>query len=136
MQTEFEKDLINADSLTLAQEAVKILIEKKGVDVKLFDVRETSAITDFYINVTGRSSLHVSSLADEMDFTLCERGAKPGKIEGKRGNSWLLIDYIDVIVNVFDKEARGFYDFERLLPKESMVDISDLVKAVDEKFSK
>lgn len=128
------QDLFKCDSLKLAEEAVKILIEKKGIDVRLYDVRETSAITDFYINVTGRSSLQVSSLADDVDFKLSERGVNPGRIEGKRGNSWLLVDYMDVIINVFDKEARSFYDFERLLPKESLVDIQYLVEEVDKKL--
>ena len=127
-------ELENATAEQLAREIVKILIEKKGVNVALFDVREKTAVTDFYVNVTGRSSTHVASLADEVDYLIGLKGKNSARIEGRQGNSWILVDYLDVIVNVFDKEAREFYNFERLLPKGSEVDISDIIKEVDDKF--
>ena len=68
------KDLMNADSGTLAREAVKILLERKAINVTLFDVREKSSVTDFYVNATGRSSTQVAALADEVDAKLSERG--------------------------------------------------------------
>ena len=134
MYTEKPKDLINVSSDTLAREAVKILLEKKGIDVKLYDVREGASITDFYIVATGRSLTHVSSLADDLCTLLGERGRPEARVEGKRGNSWILVDYLDVIVNIFDKEARSFYNFERLLDTDSVVNIDDLVIEVDKKF--
>lgn len=127
-------ELENATAEELARAIVKILIEKKGIDVTLFDVREKTAVTDFYVNVTGRSSTHVSSLADEVDYLIGLKGKSSARIEGRQGNSWILVDYLDVIVNVFDREARDFYNFERLMPEGSKVDISDIVKEVDEKF--
>ena len=60
-------ELENASAEELAKAIVKILIEKKGVNVSLFDVREKTAVTDFYVNVTGRSSTHVASLADRSE---------------------------------------------------------------------
>ena len=128
------KDLINTDSTTLAREAVKILIEKKGINVTLFDVREKSSVTDYYINVTGRSSSNVAALADEVDVKLSERGRTPLRTEGKRGNTWILVDFGDVIVNVFDRASRDFYNLDRHFPEESRLDISDLVAEVDAKF--
>ncbi|MBR2343841.1 MAG: ribosome silencing factor [Clostridia bacterium] len=119
----------------LAREAVKILIEKKGVQVCLYDVRETSPITDYYINVTGRSLNQVAALADYLFDGLSERGRRAARIEGKRGDGWILVDYHDLIVNVFDKEAREFYDLDRLFPRESLIDITDEIRAVDEKMS-
>ena len=127
-------ELENASAEELAKAIVKILIEKKGVNVSLFDVREKTAVTDFYVNVTGRSSTHVASLADEVDYLIGLKGKNSARIEGRQGNSWILVDYLDVIVNVFDKEAREFYNFERLLPQGSEVDISDIIKEVDDKF--
>lgn len=127
-------ELENASAEELAKAIVKILIEKKGVNVSLFDVREKTAVTDFYVNVTGRSSTHVASLADEVDYLIGLKGRNSARIEGRQGNSWILVDYLDVIVNVFDKEAREFYNFERLLPQGSEVDISDIIKEVDDKF--
>ena len=131
---EITKDLINADSGTVAREAVKILIEKKALNVSLFDVREKSSITDYYVNATGRSASNVAALADEVDEKLSERGVTPLRMEGKRGNGWILVDFGDVIVNIFDKSAREFYSLDRHFPEEGQVDISDLVAEVDAKF--
>ena len=128
------KDLLGCDSGTLAREAVKILIEKKALNVALFDVRESSSITDYYVNVTGRSSSQVSSLADEVDGKLAERGRAALRTEGRRGNSWILVDFGDVIINVFDRESRDFYNLDRHLPEGSQLDISDLVAEVDAKL--
>ncbi len=128
------KDCLCATSEYLAKEACKILLEKKGISVKLYDVREAESITDFYIVVTGRSLTHVASLSDDLSTLLDERGRACERTEGKRGNSWILVDYLDVIVHIFDREAREFYNFERLLPADSLVDITELIAEVDKKF--
>lgn len=128
-------ELKNTTSDILANEAVKILIEKKGLDIKLFDVKNGTGITDFYINATGRSLTHVAALADEMCELLSNRGRSELRIEGKRGNGWILVDYGDVIINIFDKESRTFYNFDRLLPADGEKDISPLVAEVDEKLN-
>ena len=119
----------------LSSEAVKLLLEKQGMSVKLYDLREKEAITDYYINVTGKSNMHVTSLADDLvDFT-CENGRAPLRVEGRSTGAWVLVDYGDVIVNVFDKASREFYDLDRLLPKECSVDITHLEDEVDLKFA-
>lgn len=135
MILENTSELANAESSLIADEAVKLLIEKKAIDIKLYNVSENSGITDFYINCTGRSSTHVSSLADEVVDNLERRGKTALRVEGRQGNSWLLVDFGSVIINVFDSESRSYYNFDRLLPAESLVDISELVKEVDKKFS-
>jgi len=126
--------LVNADSLTVAKAAVYVLIEKKALDVKLYNVSEDSSITDFYVNVTGRSSTNVASLADEVTYKLGLSGRDPLRVEGRSGNSWILVDYGDVIVNIFDRESRDFYNFDRLLPEASLTDISDVISEVDKKY--
>ena len=127
-------ELKNASSDVLSHEIVKILIEKKAIDVKLFDVKEGTGVTDFYINATGRSNTHVASLADDICELIAVRGRNELRVEGKRGNGWILVDYGDVIVNVFDKESRNFYNFDRLLPVEGEQDISNLIAEVDAKL--
>ena len=127
-------DLRNAESGQVAREAVKILLEKKGINVALFDVREKSSVTDYYINVTGRSGSNVAALADEVDVKLSEMGRAPLRTEGRRGNSWILVDFGDVIVNVFDRASRDFYNLDRHFPEGSQLDISELVAEVDAKF--
>lgn len=127
-------ELRNASSDVLSNEIVKILIEKKAIDVKLFDVKEGTGVTDFYINATGRSNTHVASLADDICELIAQRGRNELRVEGKRGNGWILVDYGDVIVNVFDKESRTFYNFDRLLPAEGEQNISELIAEVDAKL--
>lgn len=134
MEAERTNELTSVSSEVLAKEIVKVLLEKKGIDVTLYDVREKTSVTDFYVNATGRSSTHVASLADDVDYLIDLRGRKSERIEGRRGNTWILVDYLDVIVNVFDKESREFYNFERLLPEGSKVDITDLIQEVDSRF--
>ena len=129
-----KNELVNVTAEKLAKEITKLLIEKKALDVRLFDVREKTSVTDFYVNVTGRSSTQVSALADDVSDFTAEHGRRALRVEGRAGNSWLLVDYGDVIVNVFDKSSREFYSFDRHLPEESAVDISDLISEVDKKF--
>ena len=127
-------ELKNADSELLAKELTKILIEKKALDIRLFATGEENPITSFYINVTGNSSTHVSSLADEIVYQAELRGRRAGHVEGGRGAGWILVDFGDVIVNVFDRASREFYNFDRLLSPDAMIDIAPLVEEIDKKM--
>ena len=124
----------NQYSLSVARRAAMILIEKKAIDVAMFDVKESSSVTDYYINATGRSSTNVAALVDDVDVMLSKEGISPLRIEGRRGQSWILVDYGDVIVNIFDRASRDFYNLDRHLPEGTKMDISDLVREVDAKF--
>ena len=93
-----------------------------------------SSITDYYVNATGRSNTHVSSLANDVCEQLSKFGVVESRIEGRGANSWLLVDYGDVIVNIFDRQSREFYDFDRLLPNASRLSIEDIVAEIDEKL--
>ena len=127
-------ELCGASSETLAREVAKILLEKKALDVRLFNVTDKTSVTDFYVNATGRSSTQVSSLANDVAELISAKGRDELRVEGRSGNAWILVDYGDVIVNVFDKPSREFYDFDRHLPAESQIDISDLEAEVDAKL--
>lgn len=127
-------ELKNADASILANEAAKVLLEKKAIDVRVFDVTGKTSVTDFYVNATGRSSVQVAALADYVSDLLGERGRDPLRVEGRAGNAWILVDYGDVIVNVFDRASREFYSFDRHLPVDSELDIAHLIKEIDEKL--
>lgn len=129
-----EKDLRGVTSEVLSKEICKILLEKLAKDVKMFYVEDFTSVTDYYINVTGRSRSQVMALADDVVDLTKERGREALRVEGKSGGTWILCDFGDVIVNVFDKESREFYNLDRHLPRESEMDISALVKEVDDKF--
>ena len=125
------KNLKDATSYEVACAAVKALIKMKGSSIKLFCVKDTSSVTDYYITVTGRSKTQVSSLAEEVVYQLDLAGREAARVEGKRGDTWILVDFIDVIVQVFDTEARSFYDFDRLLAEAELIDISHFEEELD-----
>lgn len=131
MEEKIEKTTV--DSKALARALTAALIEKKAQDVRMFYVEGESSITDYYVNATGRSSTQVMALADEV-MEKAEALGRSGKIEGRDGRAWLLVDFGDVIVNVFDKPSREFYNFDRHLPEGTEIDVSDIIKEIDKKF--
>lgn len=102
------------DSKSLAVFAAKILDSKKGEDIKVLEIKNLTSIGDYFVICTGTSSTHIKSLRDEVEEKLKEQGAAPSHNEGGNGSTWLLLDYRDVIIHIFDKEAAAFYDLERL----------------------
>lgn len=127
-------ELEKADSKALAEAVAEVLIEKKAQGVRMFCVEGTTTMTDYYVNATGRSSTQVAALADEVVYRLEMKGRAALRVEGRGGNSWLLVDYGSVIVNVFDTASREYYNFDRLLPAECECDIAYITERVDEKF--
>ncbi|WOC33533.1 MULTISPECIES: ribosome silencing factor [Caproicibacterium] len=111
----------------LAVKAVKILDQKKAKALKLIGITQVSSLADYFVLATGTSSTHVKALADEVEFQLKEAGTAPNHTEGYRSNSWILLDYGTVIVHVFTKEAREFYDLDRMWQDGEAIDISALL---------
>jgi ribosome-associated protein len=94
--------------------AVEAILEKKGVDPRVLYVGEVSDFTDYFLVVSGGSDRQVRALADAVDERLRELGHRPLAVEGLREGKWVLIDYGDLVVHVFDPERRDFYRIERL----------------------
>ncbi len=114
-------------SLELAEQAVKVLDEKKASDLRLIGIRDISVLADYFIIATGTSSTHVQSLADEVEFRLRELGVQPGHKEGYRSRSWLLLDYGSVVVHIFTESARSFYGLDRLWSDGQTADLSKVL---------
>ncbi len=105
----------------------KAINSKKGLNIKLIEIGDISSLADYMVIATGTSSTHVKAIADEVEYQLDEAGISVSHIEGYRSNSWILLDYVDVIVHIFSDEAREFYDLERLWQDGKEIDISDIV---------
>ncbi|MBQ3692412.1 MAG: ribosome silencing factor [Clostridia bacterium] len=114
-------------SLELAKEAAKALDSKRGTDIKVIKVEEVSVIADYFVIATGHSSTQVKALADEAEYRLKELGESVSHIEGHRNDSWILLDYIDVIIHVFSEESREYYDLDRMWADGEEIDISDVI---------
>ena len=110
-------------SLETAKMADKALDSKKALDIKVIKIQDISAIADYFVIATGTSSTHVKALADEVEAQLDEAGISVSHVEGYRSNSWILLDYVDVVVHVFSDEAREYYDLERLWQDGEIIDI-------------
>ena len=113
-------------TLETARAAAKALSERKGIDIKLIKITDISSIADYFVIAAGSSTTHVKSLADNVEFRLDQMGVSVSHIEGYRSDSWILLDYVDVIVHVFAEEAREYYSLERLWQDGEAIDISDI----------
>ena len=113
-------------SEALAEEICEFLLSKKGEDVVLLDVREKTTLCDYFIIASGRSTLQVKSLCENLEEKLSKEGLEPKRTEGVRDGRWGVLDYGDVIVHVFNDESRLFYHLERLWDNgENLVRIQD-----------
>lgn len=99
------------EMVRLAYEALE---EKKGEDIQVIEIKDISVIADYFIIANGTNSSQVDALVDSVKDALGKKGFEPKRIEGVRSASWILMDYGDVIVHVFSKEDRLFYNLERI----------------------
>lgn len=100
-------------ALEMARTAYRALEDKKGEDVKVLDISHVSVMADYFVIAHGNSDSQVTALVDNVDEKMQEAGYPVRQQEG-RGGSWVLMDYGDVIVHIFDKENRLFYNLERI----------------------
>ncbi len=105
---------IAAETEALARAAAAALDDKKGVDVVLLDVHELLVITDLFVIASGSTRRQVQSLIDRVEEVLRGMGRKPLRREGQEHAQWVLLDYGDIVVHVFDNPTRAYYDLERL----------------------
>ena len=101
----------------LLNKITKILDAKKAIDLKTIDIKEKSSIADYMVIATGTSSTHIKSLADNVEEDLKKEEIYPNKIEGYNTNSWILMEYGDIIVNILTPEEREKYNLEELWEK-------------------
>ena len=105
---------IAADTEALARAAAIALDEKKGVDIVLLDVHQLLVITDVFVIASGTNPRQVKALVDEVEGRLRILGRNPLRREGVEHAQWVLLDYGDIVIHVFNPAPRAFYDLERL----------------------
>lgn len=102
------------DSKEIAILCARIADAKKAEDVLIFDVRKLTTITDFFVICNGFNERQLQSIASEIESQLHSHGIHGVGIEGYTNGRWILMDYVDVVVHLFDREMRHFYDLELL----------------------
>src|SRR6266550_9142326 len=98
--------------------------EKEALDLTVLDLRGIASFTDFFVIATGMNRRQVQAISDEVVEQLKRAGTRAARVEGYQTGEWILIDYGDFIVHVFDEKARRFYDLERLWREANRVDLA------------
>ena len=110
----------------LMEEIVRILDSKKADDIRAIRIGDLTILADYFVIAGATSTTHVKSLADEVEYQIKKDDEiSPARVEGYGSASWVLIDYGEVIVHIFNPEAREFYKLERLWADGEPVDLSE-----------
>ena len=114
------------ESREMAKLAEKALEDKKGEEIRIIDISKVSVLADYFIIANGSNRSQVQALSDNVAEMLGRAGVNAKQVEGYETANWVLLDFGDVIVHVFDKENRLFYDLERIWRDGSFVDCTAL----------
>lgn len=114
------------DAKELVQVVYQALDSKKAENIKIIDISNVSVVADYFIIANGLNQNQVQALVDSVQEELYKVGYEPKQIEGYRTGSWILMDYGDIIVHVFSKEDRLFYDLERIWRDGKEIEIKEL----------
>jgi ribosome-associated protein len=114
MEQQVLPSLKGASPLELACAIGEVLDSKKGHEVRVLHVEDKTSIADYFVLCTGNSGTQVKALAGEVEYKLEERGITPYNVEGRDNNAWVLVDFSNVIVHIFSREAREFYNLDKL----------------------
>ena len=112
--------------LEMAKLACRALDEKKGKDIKVIDIHEVSVIADYFVIASASNQNQVQAMVDNVDETLGRAGYEAKQMEGYATANWVLLDYSDIIVHVFDSENRLFYDLERIWRDGKTISLDEL----------
>ena len=97
-----------------AREIARILDNKRGRDIKVLRVEDKTEIADYFVLCTANSNTHIKSLVGEVEYRMELRGVEEHHVEGRDNGTWVIADYYHVLVHVFSREAREFYNLDKL----------------------
>ena len=106
--------LTEASPAELAEAIALFLDNKRGRDIKIINMTGKTDICDYMVLATGTSNTHVQTLGGEVEYEMSRRGIEPLHTEGRDGNTWMVLDYAHVMVHVFTRENREFYNLDKL----------------------
>ena len=106
--------------------AIAALEDRKAEDIRIIDIRELSPVADYFIIANGTNQPQLQAMRDACDEALYQAGLQKKQVEGNSNSTWILMDYGDLIIHIFSKEDRLFYDLERIWRDGKIVEKSDL----------
>lgn len=113
-------------SREMAKTAITGLEDKKGEDIKVIDISNVSVMADYFIIASGKNRNQVQAMADSVEEELHKAGVKSRQVEGYQTANWILMDFNDIIVHVFNEEDRLFYNLEKIWLDGKVISTSDL----------
>ena len=112
-------------SKDLAIQAAKAALEKKALDVTVLDLSGLTVIADYFVICSGESTTQVKAVAEFIEQELAKKRIRPLGVEGAAHSHWILLDYVDVIIHVFEKETRAYYNLEKLWMDAKVAEINE-----------
>ena len=108
-----------------AQRISELMIEKKAVDIIIIDVRKITTLTDFFVVCTSESGPQTRAITDHINQKMKEEGVRSWHIEGYEHLDWVLVDFVNIVVHIFSKDTREYYEFERLWADGTITKVQD-----------
>jgi ribosome-associated protein len=124
------------ESKQLADNITNFIFNKNGFDVKILDLRELTTMADYFVLCSADSDTQVKAISDEIDKNLKDEGIRLWHKEGYRALNWVLLDYVDVVVHVFKKDVRSYYNLERLWGDAPSIDVEDPALEISKRNSR
>jgi len=113
------------EALKIAARAVE---NKKAQDIMALDISGVASFADYFLLCSGDSTRQIQAIADEVEAQLAAAGRRPAHVEGYANAEWVLLDYLDMVVHVFSRKAREYYDLERLWRDARAIDVAGLLE--------
>lgn len=111
---------------------VSILDKKQAEDIRVIDIKEISTISDYFVIANSKNLQHLNALVDDVCMEMSKKGYEDRKIEGNYTSGWVLIDFGDLILHIFDRENRIFYNLERMWKDGNEIDITSMLGGENE----
>ncbi len=107
---------------------IKAMDSKLADDIQVIEIGDLTIVADYFVIANGDSTTQTKAIADEVDFQLGQKGIPPLRTEGYSGATWIVLDYGDIVVHVFNKETRNYYNLERLWSDGKSIDVEEFLK--------
>ena len=117
----------SSDSQIHAQRISELMLDKKALDIKIIDVRDITTLTDFFVICTSESEPQTRAITDHVNLTMKTAGYASWHTEGYQLLDWVLVDFVNIVVHIFSKKAREYYEFERLWADGTITEVQEKV---------
>ena len=113
------------NSQQIATQIADLMVDKKALDIQILDVRGLTTLTDFFVICTSESQPQSRAICNHIEDEMLKEGIKPWHKEGFEKLDWVLIDFVNIVVQIFSRESREYYDFERLWGDAKITKVDD-----------